>query len=81
MKALLNWLSVMPINLANGRYLWRNRVGAEKVEVVITAGSDTWTFNAHDFSLKTLIAVMRIFGSCPKIADALASGKLPYLLH
>ncbi|AEC02367.1 type I-F CRISPR-associated protein Csy3 [Parasphaerochaeta coccoides] len=41
-------------NLANGRFLWRNRVGAEKIEVCIAApASDKrWAFNAKSFSLK-----------------------------
>lgn len=38
-------------NLANGRFLWRNRIGAEQLQVVVT-GSKTWTFNCHDFSLR-----------------------------
>ena len=38
-------------NLANGRFLWRNRVGAETVSVRVT-GSKTWEFNAHDYSLR-----------------------------
>ncbi|MGV7094464.1 type I-F CRISPR-associated protein Csy3 [Siccibacter turicensis] len=38
-------------NLANGRFLWRNRIGAEQLKVVVT-GSKTWTFNCHDFSLR-----------------------------
>lgn len=68
------------INLANGRYFWRNRVGAEKIEVVITAGSDTWTFNAQDFTLKNFDSSnANVLALAAKIADAL-SGKLPYLL-
>ncbi|MGP3036053.1 type I-F CRISPR-associated protein Csy3 [Serratia ureilytica] len=38
-------------NLANGRFLWRNRVGAEKIAVRVT-GSKTWEFNAHNYSLR-----------------------------
>ncbi len=38
-------------NLANARFLWRNRVGAEHIHVVVK-GSKTWTFNAHDYSLR-----------------------------
>lgn len=38
-------------NLANGRFLWRNRVGAEDVHVTVK-GSKTWEFNAHDYSLR-----------------------------
>ncbi|MCB1658073.1 MAG: type I-F CRISPR-associated protein Csy3 [Pseudomonadales bacterium] len=68
------------INLANGRYLWRNRVGAEKVEVVVSAGDDKWTFNAHDFSLKHFDSTdAQVLSLASKIADAL-SGKIPYLL-
>ena len=45
-------------NLANGRFLWRNRVGAESVEVRIThkgtgEGAKTWTFDAYDFNLRS----------------------------
>lgn len=38
-------------NLANGRFLWRNRVGAEQIRVVVQ-GSKQWVFNAHDYSLR-----------------------------
>lgn len=38
-------------NLANARFLWRNRVGAEHIRVVVK-GSKLWTFNAHDCSLR-----------------------------
>lgn len=44
------------LNIANGRFLWRNRVGAEKIEVIVTAklpeGDKTWTFNAYEYSIK-----------------------------
>ena len=44
-------------NLANGRSLWRNRMGAEQIEVQIRhlkqgETGQLWTFNAHDFSLQ-----------------------------
>lgn len=44
-------------NLANGRFLWRNRVGAEMVEVQVRHLQDgqavnTWAFNALDFSMR-----------------------------
>lgn len=39
-------------NLANGRFLWRNRVGAEHVCVNVTFGDKDWEFNAHDYSLR-----------------------------
>jgi len=45
------------INLANGRFLWRNRIGAEKVEIQIKAlkhdgDNPAWVFQALDFSLR-----------------------------
>jgi len=48
-------------NLANGRFLWRNRIGAEQVEVQVAHIKDgkpatLWTFQAHDHSLRTLSA-------------------------
>lgn len=44
-------------NLANGRFLWRNRVGAESVEVRVTQKLNneavhTWEFNGFDLSLR-----------------------------
>lgn len=44
-------------NLANGRFLWRNRVGSEMVEVQVRhlqngQAVDTWTFNALNFSMR-----------------------------
>jgi len=44
-------------NLANGRFLWRNRIGAEQVEVLVEHLADgqaaqSWTFNAFELSLR-----------------------------
>jgi CRISPR-associated protein Csy3 len=69
------------INIANARYLWRNRVGAEKIEVVVETGDgDRLVFDAKQFPLHDFNAdhpdVQKLAG---KIADAL-SGRLPYLL-
>jgi len=48
-------------NLANGRFLWRNRVGAEQVEIHVEHWRDgiaaaQWVFQAHDHSLRDLTA-------------------------
>ena len=45
------------INLANGRFLWRNRIGAEQIEVRVRQLQEgealgDWRFNALDFSLR-----------------------------
>lgn len=71
-------------NIANGRFLWRNRVGAESIEVqvkVLGNNSDqTWTFDAtklnpRDFDSSTT----DIDDLAEKIAKALA-GTTDYLL-
>ena len=60
------------INIANGRYLWRNRVGAENVEVVVSANGKKWTFNALSFSLRDFDSDHAAVGELAAlIADAL----------
>lgn len=48
-------------NLANGRFLWRNRIGAEDVEIRVSQmktgdASKTWTFPALDIPLRAFAA-------------------------
>lgn len=69
-------------NLANGRFLWRNRVGAEKIEICVKEmpSGASWTFDAYDYSLKnfdTVDSKVEELGS--RIAEALC-GKIPYLM-
>ncbi|MBO9489120.1 type I-F CRISPR-associated protein Csy3 [Endozoicomonas sp. G2_1] len=44
------------LNIANARFLWRNRVGAENIEVQVKAknkdAEQTWTFDATSYSIK-----------------------------
>lgn len=44
------------LNLANARFLWRNRVGVESIEVQVKAlnkgKQQTWTFDATNFSTR-----------------------------
>ena len=40
-------------NLANGRFLWRNRVGAEQIEVRISHSEQQWIFDAQELCLKS----------------------------
>ncbi len=40
------------LNIANSRFLWRNRVGAENVRVEVIAGAQTFTFNSYDYDLR-----------------------------
>lgn len=39
-------------NIANGRFLWRNRVGAEEVMVKVISKGKTFEFNAYNYSLR-----------------------------
>ncbi|WP_261432202.1 type I-F CRISPR-associated protein Csy3 [Serratia quinivorans] len=39
-------------NLANGRFLWRNRVGADEIAITVKGKEKTWQFNATDYNLR-----------------------------
>jgi len=65
-------------NLANARFLWRNRVGAEEIEVEIKAlnkgAEQTWTFDASEFSIRHFHHQNEQVNSlADRIAQALAS--------
>lgn len=64
-------------NLANGRFLWRNRIGAEQIEVQVNLlqqglASQTWTFDALAFNLRDFAADSRLDGLSQTIAQGLA---------
>ncbi len=42
------------INIANGRFLWRNRVGSEQIEIVVKAPAleESWTFDALSIPIR-----------------------------
>lgn len=65
-------------NLANARFLWRNRVGAEEIEVQVRAlnkgAEQAWTFNAKQFSTRHFDHNdSHINSLADRIAQALAS--------
>lgn len=69
-------------NIASGRFFWRNRVGAEKVEVIvrIKPSGETMTFNGYDYSLKNFDKHSPDLDQLSAmIADALC-GRISYLL-
>lgn len=71
-------------NIANGRFLWRNRVGAESIEVnvkVLNAGSSAaWEFNAAEISLRDFdINDVKVQELATQIAKAL-SGEIDFLM-
>ncbi|MGS1032889.1 type I-F CRISPR-associated protein Csy3 [Burkholderia glumae] len=73
-------------NLANGRFLWRNRIGAESVRVEVTrlrkgAAERTWTFDALSLNLRSIEAPdARLAELGELIADGLA-GRTDVLLQ
>ncbi len=69
------------LNIVNGRFLWRNRVGAEKVEVIVTLNNQSpISFNAFEYSLHDFDTVdSKVQALAEQIAQAL-KGELPYLL-
>ena len=70
------------INIANARFLWRNRVGAENIEVNVKAsGTDqSWRFDANEISTRDFdFDSPDLDALANQIADAL-SGNIDYLL-
>ncbi|WP_140727497.1 type I-F CRISPR-associated protein Csy3 [Pseudomonas sp. Hp2] len=66
-------------NLANGRFLWRNRIGAEQVEVQVAHLRDgkpaaQWTFRAHDHSLRELSAPASEANDVATLASLIETG-------
>ena len=68
------------LNLANARFLWRNRVGSEAIEVIIKIDDKKWIFNAFDYSLKHFDDIdANVQALADQIADALC-GRRSFLL-
>lgn len=66
-------------NLANGRFLWRNRVGAEHVEVTVAHLQEgrpaaQWTFQALQHSLRKLAAPENEAADVEALAALIESG-------
>ncbi len=59
-------------NIANGRFLWRNRVGAEDITVIAKISNNAvLTFNAYDYSLNNF---EQTDDKIEKLADAIKKG-------
>jgi CRISPR-associated protein Csy3 len=63
-------------NLANGRFLWRNRLASESVEVVVRqikdgAAVQTWRFDALSFNLHDFVAPAAHADALAELAAAL----------
>jgi CRISPR-associated protein Csy3 len=63
-------------NIANGRFMWRNRVGAEALEVRVSQienqqEKNTWIFQCHDFNLRAFAAPS---GDLAALAEVIRQG-------
>ena len=72
------------INIANARFFWRNRVGAESIEVsvkILNKGeSQSWIFDSANLHLNDFsVSNDEIDSLAKKISQAL-SGQIPFLL-
>ena len=66
-------------NLANGRFLWRNRLGAEQVEVQVAQlvnglPAKNWTFDALALSLRDFDAPSNAIIELAQLGSLIASG-------
>lgn len=66
-------------NLANGRFLWRNRIGAEQVEVQVRLleqgqAVQSWTFDALSLSLRHFELIEETRDGLSALAEAIAQG-------
>ena len=66
-------------NLANARFLWRNRVGAEQVEVQVQhlvqgQAASTWTFDGLQLSLREFTAPAAAQGHVQALAGLITQG-------
>lgn len=73
-------------NLANGRFLWRNRIGAESVDVHVAHLMDgkpaaTWTFDALKHSLRDLDTPAAQSQRLSELASVIASGLAGEAMH
>lgn len=73
-------------NLANGRFLWRNRIGVDQVEVQVSQilegnAAELWTFNALDFELRSFDEQPSDISPLSKLIEQGLSGKANVLLR
>ncbi len=66
-------------NLANGRFLWRNRIGAEQVEVTVAQLKNgqpvaSWTFDALTHDMNALTASADDQAKLQALTDVIAGG-------
>lgn len=61
-------------NIANGRFLWRNRVCAESIEIHATTDGETLVFDAYIHSLKEFSNSNDLSADLQKLSDVIQKG-------
>ena len=66
-------------NLANGRFLWRNRAGAEQVEATVEQmqggqAANTWSFDALALNTRAVAAIDNEAKGLDELGQAIAAG-------
>ncbi len=66
-------------NLANGRFLWRNRAGAEQIEVTVEQmhngqAAHTWSFDALALNTRAVGAINTEAKDLDELGEAIAAG-------
>ena len=74
------------MNLANGRFLWRNRIVAEQIEVDVyrleqSKRTTAWNFNALDYSLRNFSASSEQLTQLAEVIQSGLEGKTYVLLE
>ena len=71
-------------NIANGRFLWRNRVGAENIEVQVkilnSDAKQTWTFDATKLNLRDFSSENADIESLGEVIAKALSGETEFAL-
>lgn len=69
-------------NIANGRFLWRNRVGAQEVKIIVNHESfnDPLVFDAYDYPLKNTTSTDDAVLSLARLIEAGLTGSESILL-
>lgn len=62
-------------NLANGRFLWRNRIGAEAVQVKVSTQDASWQFDGHAYSLRNFEQRDESLQALAKVIESGLSGE------
>ncbi|MGG5216316.1 MULTISPECIES: type I-F CRISPR-associated protein Csy3 [Rahnella] len=67
-------------NLANGRFLWRNRIGAEGIAVHVTHNNQRWEFEADGYNLRQFSQPTGSLAELAAVIEQGLSGKESVLL-